>query len=195
MSDWIREEYRRNVMSAGEQSLAYMKRYGVPFTIWGGLRTSLPAYGFARVITSKSGFYEPSPEGTRCFIQPAVASISEEVTEIYDLVAWPIDNPSQWWVRTGLAPVLDHESVDRASLTLLGEEPEPLVLHATPLDYLRAGCTGTVVLRENAGLAFWLGSAKQILTVDGHQTHRLTELLQTSGMPEIKHREEVRHAA
>jgi len=57
--------------------------------------------------------------------------------QLFDLVAFKLENPTRWWRRLGVADILGNA----ASFTV-----EPKTLHPTPLDWLRAGGTGLVVL-------------------------------------------------
>ncbi len=58
-----------------------------------------------------------------------------------DLIAWRPAEPGRWWYRWGCdTPALGDEYVEDAHA--LG----PLYCHLTPLDWLRSGCIGTVLL-------------------------------------------------
>ncbi len=58
-----------------------------------------------------------------------------------DLIAWRPAEPGRWWYRWGCdTPALGDEYVEDAHV--LG----PLYCHRTPLDWLRSGCRGTVLL-------------------------------------------------
>ena len=59
-----------------------------------------------------------------------------------DLIAWRPAEPGRWWYRWGCdTPALGDEYVDDAH-----RHHHPLVCHLTPLDWLRGGCRGTVLL-------------------------------------------------
>ena len=58
-----------------------------------------------------------------------------------DLIAWRPAEPSQWFYKWGCdSPTLGDEYVEDA------HEVGPLFCHRTPLDWLRGGCRGCVLL-------------------------------------------------
>ncbi|MCB9947108.1 MAG: hypothetical protein H6842_04680 [Rhodospirillaceae bacterium] len=61
--------------------------------------------------------------------------------EIDDVVAFSPDRPDDWRLLTGGAVLLERDAVVEALRT-----GGPLVIHSTPLDWLRAGCTGTCIV-------------------------------------------------
>ncbi|MBF0251897.1 MAG: hypothetical protein HQL35_14845, partial [Alphaproteobacteria bacterium] len=71
--------------------------------------------------------------------------------EIRELVAFDPRDPGRWWLRLGgerWGPVwLGQDAVDWARA-----EGAPLTLYATPLDWLRAGCRGAVLLDAGGDL-------------------------------------------
>jgi len=82
--------------------------------------------------------YEPAPDGTPVI----VTGVSEHPEEaLVDIVAFKPSNPARWWLRLGQAVVL---GLHNARLAAFKEEP--ILVHATPLDWLRAECQGAVVL-------------------------------------------------
>jgi len=69
--------------------------------------------------------------------------------ELYDLVAIDVRDPSRWWMRRGggfSPPTWLGQGFGPA----VGDETGTIDLHPTPLDWLRAGCTGKVLL-DGAG--------------------------------------------
>lgn len=65
-----------------------------------------------------------------------------------DLLAWPIDRPSEFATAVGRADLLGADRIENPSSYLGGR---PLQVHRTPLAWLRAGCQGVVVLDERRG--------------------------------------------
>lgn len=63
-----------------------------------------------------------------------------------NLVAFRLDTPRSFWLfdPTGHAPYLGHDAVERAIFY-----HEPLMVHESPLDWLKAGCQGCVILQWN----------------------------------------------
>jgi len=68
-----------------------------------------------------------------------------------DIVAWVAADPARWWLRRRMAVILGMEAVETADYMR-----EPLLLFDTPLDWLKAGKRGAVVLDWKAHLPFWL---------------------------------------
>ena len=88
--------------------------------------------------------YEPDPNGTPVIVM-GVSEHPDE--EIIDIVAFQPSDPTRWWLRLGNAVVL---GLHNARLAVFKEEP--VLVHATPLDWLRAECHGAVVLDWRADL-------------------------------------------
>ena len=66
-----------------------------------------------------------------------------------DLVALRLDEPQKAYRLLGLAHALGQSEIDYArscSLPTLNSEPGQVVVHATALDWLRAGCDGCTIL-------------------------------------------------
>lgn len=73
-----------------------------------------------------------------------IATPLEEEGQIVDLIAFDIKCPDIWYLRTGAGWALGSEAIT-AAVQGWGAADQRLELHATPLDWLRAGCTGTCV--------------------------------------------------
>ena len=93
-------------------------------------------FGVSRVRTYQDGSYEPAEDGVGAIIIGVI-----EYDELVDLLAFRTTDPSRWWLRLGLAVYLGEEKVDYAAF--MGTS---LRLFSTPLSWLRAGCTGSVIL-------------------------------------------------
>ncbi len=114
---------------------------------------------WARIITAGRTF-DFSHDGIPAFIQPVwrgpAPSIECGVEHpiLCDLIAWRPAEPGRWWYRWGCdTPALGDEYVEDAHA--LG----PLYCHRTPLDWLRSGCRGTVLLTFAEHFAFETGRA------------------------------------
>lgn len=90
-----------------------------------------------------------------------------------DLVAWPVDAPDQFETFAGYGEGFGIEQVNVASSYFGGR---PLVVHRTPLKWLRAGGLGVVILNQR-NAPEWLGEARGCLATEsighGHQLARL----------------------
>lgn len=203
---WLDAEYRAATRAAGRKAARRLRDLGVPLGVLYGLATDFCVYGAGRVETHRSGVFEFSPEGTPAIVQPAARCSVPGEPEIIDLVCWFPDNPNRWWQRTGNGLFLDYDALNRSSFTPnLGvdddgnpfRQPQPLLVHSSPLDYLRAGCTGTCLLcPDDPGAAFWLSGAEKILCAErelADKVQRVFAVEQT--IPDIRFLEESRHAA
>ena len=101
---------------------------------------------WSRIATAGRAF-DFDHSGTPAVIQPVwrgpAPSIYQGVEHpvLADLIAWRPAEPARWWYRWGCdTPALGDEYVEDAHA--LG----PLYCHRTPLDWLRSGCRGTVLL-------------------------------------------------
>jgi hypothetical protein len=88
--------------------------------------------------------WEPATDGAGVFI----LGVNEHPDEgLIDIVAFKPSNPARWYLRLGNAVVL---GLHNARLAVFKEEP--VLVHATPLDWLRAECRGVVVLDWTADI-------------------------------------------
>ncbi len=99
-------------------------------------------------ITTAGRAFDFDHAGSPAVIQPVwrgpapsiYAGVEHPV--LADLIAWRPAEPGRWWYRWGCdTPTLGDEYVDDAH-----QHHHPLVCHSTPLDWLRAGCVGCVLL-------------------------------------------------
>ena len=109
-------------------------------------------------ISTVGRLWKPEPTGTPAFILPVwdgpAPSIYSGVENpvLIDMIAWRPDEPARWWYRQGeVDAVLGIDNLDLAHI-----EGWPISLHRTPLDWLRAGCRGAVLLDRCE--ARWAGS-------------------------------------
>lgn len=76
--------------------------------------------------------------GDRAIVLPV---LSPESGELLDLVAFRLETPRSYWSFSGAAPMLGYASLERAIYF-----QEPLFVHESPLDWLKASMTGIVIL-------------------------------------------------
>ncbi len=126
----------------------------------------------ARIGTT-GRLWMPEPTGTPAFVQPVWNGPAPSVycgvenPVLIDMIAWRPDDPSRWWYRTGDGDALGINNLDLAHV-----EGWPITFEPTPLDWLRAGCRGAVLLgyceaqwagaqyqEDEAVLRAWWGSA------------------------------------
>lgn len=92
------------------------------------LNLSGPAFGVVNADPDRDGLYQPG-EGPLHLVMPV-----HEGGGLVDLVAWRSDDPTRWWLRTGLGWLLNADACIASRW-----DGDHLTLHATPLDWLRAG--------------------------------------------------------
>ena len=90
----------------------------------------------------------PSAAGEVMLIQPVwtgpAPSIYQavETPQLADLLAWHPDNPTRWHYRLGTPGA----ALGADNLDLAHSEGWPITFELTPLDWLRGGCRGAVLL-------------------------------------------------
>lgn len=88
-------------------------------------------------IAVQNGKWRKMFRGERAIIVPAQDPGGYPV----DLIAFRMDTPMSFWPLSGAAAVLGEDEIDRASAMA-----EPLQVHECPLDWLKAGRRGCVIL-------------------------------------------------
>jgi len=113
---------------------------GVPRSAMFGNR---PYLGIARIVVGDA-FFDFAEDGELAWIVPVGEPYPIAWEWLDDIVAFFPSDPSHWWLRRGSAEILGLDQVEMARW--LGE---PLILRRTPLDWLRAGMKGAVILDRN----------------------------------------------
>lgn len=120
--------------------------------------------------------FTPPPRRFRLDPTGEVAAIIEvlEVAAgerwLVDLVAWPIDRPSDFATAIGHADILGANQLADPAAFFAGR---PLPVHRTPLTWLRAGCTGVVLLDEKRGGIRLADALGHLLAEDLHHARAL----------------------
>ena len=129
-----------------DAAMAWLAKQGVSHAA----RLAAGNLGLSEVETARDGLYQPSPHnGRRAFITPVygpvrpleVAVIDPDAATPIDLVAWHMDQPNRWWLRRGTAVLLGEIEIVYAETY-----GEPIRIYRTPLDWLKAGGEGVVIL-------------------------------------------------
>jgi hypothetical protein len=146
-------------------------------------------------ITASNDTYQPMVGGERAIVVPAIPrnDIDEVLGNVDpgDLIAFLPNDPSKWWCRTGACPFLNPVAIARAEIYR-----QPLRLHRSPLDWLRAGGDGAVVLDERAHLRLHLGGVGEIICDDLALARWIDRALKARvRLPSIRVRTDVREAA
>jgi hypothetical protein len=115
-------------------------------------------FGVAEIVGDQDGHYQPMRGGDVAYIMPA-RPLPDDFSDgdLGDLVAWLPRDPGRWWLRSGLAPIINPAAIERAVWLR-----EPLAVSSTPLDWLRRCGAGVVILSRDANLRLWLGGVSTI---------------------------------
>ena len=119
--------------------------------------------GVAEIETTGDGLYQPAPGGQPVFVQPVYGAVRPPEVPIVDpadpepvdLVAWHPKVPARWWLRRGIAVLLGEIEIVHAEVY-----DEPIQVHRTPLDWLKAGGDGIVLLTDPADAFSYLRGLK-----------------------------------
>ncbi len=108
-----------------------------------------------------------------------------------DMVAFRPSSPNDWACRSRLCPILGEESVEVARWNRI-----PLLLHSNPLDWLRAGGQGAVILNWHRSPRLWLSDVSVIICDTVALGRRLSDALRQASLatPEIRISREVHRA-
>lgn len=132
----LREEAEAATFRVRQPHIDRLLALGVPGRGIAELGARQIPFGVGHVERIERGLYQPG-DGSLHVISPVYAD-----GELIDLIAWRSEQPMNWAWRTGLGWAL---GADETSRDYWPGDP-PLQLHATPLDWLRAGGTGMCVL-------------------------------------------------
>jgi hypothetical protein len=98
----------------------------------------------------------------------------DDAETVIDLVAWPIARPEKFATALGVATGLGKDQAKNPATFFAGR---PLLIHRTPLGWIRSGCRGVVVL-DRLMAPLWLAAALgPIAGEDLTHGHELARLL------------------
>lgn len=135
----IAAEMRAAARRIRQPQIDRLKALGVDGAAIVRLWREVPPIGVARALGERGGTYAPCA-GPQHLIQPVHAG-----GVLVDLVAWRSAAPERTWLRTGAGWALGSEAL----LDPARSDEGPL-LYASPLDWLRAGGRGAVILDWSA---------------------------------------------
>jgi hypothetical protein len=146
------------------------------------------AWGLGKIETQEKRRFQFSDEGQLACMVPVCRDYDYLGFEdtLTDLLAFRTDQPSQWWSLLDNEPVLNPDAVEKARPCL--DTDEVLIVHETPLDWLRDDRDGVVILDWSANLHFHLGGVRRIYTANPILAKRLEKALTlpTWPSPEIR---------
>jgi hypothetical protein len=93
---------------------------------------------------------------------------------VIDLVAWPIANPTDFHTLCGAVPMLGLWQAFNAATYVFDY---PLVMHRTPLDWLKAGCEGAAIVIPSLAARSFLDLPGRIGAADLAHQRELKSLL------------------
>lgn len=135
----------------------HMTSLGFPSSCWFGAPSLV---GLEFVETTDSNRYWPREHGNVHYVAPVLTGgPSGQLWDLLDLVVFKPSRPDQWWLRAGNGVLLGPDWPEWC-VTL---DNEPLYLHSTPLDWLRAGGQGSCIVDWSASLSLHLGSCADII--------------------------------
>lgn len=130
-------------------------------------------------IAFQNGRWERRFMGRRAIIVPAMGFRENRLS---DLVAFRLDAPRAFWRLEGTEPLLGYDSLEDAS-----DRREPLMVHESPLDWLRAGRIGAVILDWTQYWPMWFSHIPALRVMDVAFGRRLKAMLERPlQIPEIQ---------
>ena len=164
-----------------------LQRMGIPNQVLYGPRHHV---GVARIATTSDGLFELHDSGELALIVPEGAPEVPGWDKIYDLIAFKPDRPGQWWRRRGDADLLGEANIASWKLS-------PLVIHATPLSWLRGGAAGLCVINWGFDPMAALAGAGHLQAETPAIKKRLERRIKEVALAsfDISVMEEARHAA
>lgn len=122
----------------GEDAVALLETAGVPREV---LYHHPPLIGVSGIECHQGGLYEPASADGK---NPALlVGCYSRNWGLKDIAAFHQVRPGRWWRRRGAADLLGEPEMGCFRV-------EPLVVHATPIAWLKAGCRGLVLLDHAA---------------------------------------------
>lgn len=157
------------------------------------LSLSGPLFGVGRIQTSGRTF-QPADDGLPAVILPAV-----EDGSLVDLVACVANEPARAYTRNDDAAALGWRAIARARHDSRFDRltAPPLILHPHPLDWLRHGCSGAVLLNLDRASITLAGVASVCVESEAQADALWTAFHRPRDIPRILIRDggAVRHAA
>jgi hypothetical protein len=116
-----------------EKSDAWLKKKGVPATAAAWVRS-------CEAVMTPTRWKPEKDAGQRVLVTPAY-----EQGRVVDLVAWLPAAPERWFLRRGENAILGIESLQESIVFR-----KPVVVHATPFDWIMADQAGCCPLTEDS---------------------------------------------
>ncbi|GEO82016.1 hypothetical protein [Pararhodospirillum oryzae] len=150
-----------------------LTRRGVPET-WLKAPSAPARYGVGRGALTKEGWVF-GPGHAHAFLpEPPLADIDSPewpTPELFDLVVFRPDQPGRWWSKNE-SVLLNGSEVERATFF-----EDPLVIHPDPLEWMRAGGQGVVILDWGRFLPLHVGGPSRLVCTTLPLAERLDRAL------------------
>lgn len=134
-------------------------------------------------VAIQNGRWAERFRGDRAIILPVCANgMWPAIDEIIDLVAFRMETPRSFWTYCGDGSLLGQVNMERASYF-----GEPLMVHECPLDWLKAGRKGVVILDWRRYWPLYLGGIPALQCKDVTFGRRLQATMQRPfEIPEVQ---------
>jgi hypothetical protein len=156
MSNCLLREFVAADQKITESHYENLSAFGIPRAVWCGTGGSL--IGVQKVRSIERGYYQPGEPGRPYYVCPIGSHASGIWQFLDDLCAWSPSQPNCWFMRTGNGFMLNPDEPERCRI-----HQEPIELHATPLDWLRAGGRGAVILDWSVHLPIYFRGVRNII--------------------------------
>ena len=153
-----------------ESSFQYLRHNRLDVSTFDG---AIGGYGVLPVRECGNGRFDFAHDGMGplCFVCEAIGRDGETVT---DLVAWPVDDPFHVMTMFGACALVGEWEADNPATYFM---ESPLVMHRTPLDWLKAGCRGAAVVTPHRAARFLLDVPGRIAAQDYEHGRDLNSLI------------------
>jgi hypothetical protein len=155
MTDYLERELALAAGAVRQKHLARLQALGVDLSAVAHLGATYTPFGVARAEKRSGGLYEPAESGTPVLVMPVMVADWREglfgpicLYAPVDLIAIETTRPASWAWRTGNGWALGADRIDHW-------EGEPLLMVATPLDWLARGGEAVCVLDWSATSPAW----------------------------------------
>ncbi len=161
-------QVRASLAATGHLSTAYARRHSIELAAI-EVRAGIPVLAALRYQPDRSFDLDG---GTLSIV---IEARGENLDEVLDLVAWPLEKPAKFARLYGRAAVLGG-----AALIGDGFDDGPLRVHRTPLAWLQSGCAGVVLLDPARGILVLRDAPGRIAAEDDAHAAELAGLMVAS---------------
>lgn len=158
--------------------LGYMRETGLGLRSLGDPDPIAEHCGCMAVTTIRvdwEGHFEFAHPGEKnVTVAAVIEAFGRDGEALVDLVAWPVEKPDVVHTHLGRASMLGVANVYRATTYIFGK---PLQVHRTPLEWLKAGCEGAVVIDPKQAAWTLLEAPGRIAGQDRRHSEELARIV------------------